>query len=123
MLPRSEIGFGCVGLIFVCSYVTEYVLQGHRVVHNNVILSLHRLLRFPPSDEGRPRSELISLDSLGLLDDSGAYMLQASIRLHDGGNPEIIALGVKELNALKAELKGVVELKLVDRLSLDTRAK
>lgn len=43
--------------------------------------------------------------------------------MSDGSKPELMTRGIKELLALKEMLKGVVELAVVDRLSLDTRVK
>lgn len=105
------------------SFISDYVLEGHRFIHNNVILLLHRVLQFsaeakreimsqssnPPCNMPRP------------LDDSGGYILQASVRLQDKGKPEVLTAGLNELENFKARMKGVVDLKAPDRLSLDTR--
>ena len=58
-----------------------------------------------------------------LIDSSGAYILQASVRVMDGTKPEIVTAATKELLAAQTELKGVVRLRVVDRLALDTRVK
>ncbi|MCJ1467206.1 Mediator of RNA polymerase II transcription subunit 18 [Pseudocyphellaria aurata] len=55
-----------------------------------------------------------------LLDPSGTYILQAALRVSDGTNPEPTTLGITELLALNEMLKGVVELTVGERLSLDT---
>ncbi len=54
---------------------------------------------------------------------SGAYVLQASVRLQDGNRPESITLGLNELKNIKEMMKGVVDLEPGDRLALDTRVK
>jgi mediator of RNA polymerase II transcription subunit 18, fungi type len=114
-----------VRLTSVDRFVTEYVVEGHRLVHSNIVLRLQRVLQFPGGSEGlsSPRSSFPSFDSLNVLDESGAYMLQAAIRLQDGTKPELVTNGVGELNALKADLKGIVDLQMVERLSMDTRVK
>ncbi|KAI9829082.1 MAG: Mediator of RNA polymerase II transcription subunit 18 [Thelocarpon impressellum] len=108
---------------FGYSYVSEYILEGHRVIHNNVILLLHRVLQFPPSDGGEQgaRQKLPPFESLVPLDPSGTYILQASIRVHDGSKPESMTLGINELKGLKDVMRGVVDLEVGDRLALDTR--
>ena len=105
------------------SYVSEYLLEGHRVVHNNAVLLLHRVLRFPASDGGdpQPRQTLPPYADLTPLDLSGAWVLQASLRVQDGNKPESMTLGIDELKALKDTLRGVVDLEVGDRLALDTR--
>ncbi len=66
---------------------------------------------------------LSDLSSWSLLDPSGAYLLQASVRVQDGGKPESMTLAVNELLAIRETLKGLVELEPGDRLAMDTRVK
>ncbi|KAI9676782.1 MAG: Mediator of RNA polymerase II transcription subunit 18 [Trizodia sp. TS-e1964] len=109
----------------------EYVLEGHQAIHNNIILHLFRIRRFPKRSQSQaasnsgpsPLKRLPPLKSLRLLDPSGGYILQASIRLQDGGKPESISLGVDELKQFKELTKGVIELDAGERLALDTRVK
>ncbi|KAI9715964.1 MAG: hypothetical protein M1812_005598 [Candelaria pacifica] len=110
---------------FMDNYVSEYILEGHQVIHNNVMLLLHRILRFPPSQEQLtgPYNRLHDLQGYPPVDTSGAYVLQASVRLQDGNRPESISLGLNELKSMKKMMKGVVELEPGDRLALDTRVK
>jgi mediator of RNA polymerase II transcription subunit 18, fungi type len=61
--------------------------------------------------------------TLTALDPSDAYLLQASVRVADGAQPELLAQGGSELTALRTALKGVVELEPGDRMALDTRVK
>ena len=125
------------------SFVDEYILDGHRLIYNNVIFLLHRLLKFPALDATNPnnqagtqngqsndgaktlspRKKIPPLNYLQPFDPSGTYVLQASIRVMDGAKPELVTAATKELIAVQAELKGVVGLRVVDRLALDTRIK
>ena len=41
----------------------------------------------------------------------------------DGAKPELVTAATEELLAVQVELKGVVGLRVVDRLALDTRIK
>lgn len=99
--------------------------EGDRFIHQNIILSLHRLLPAPASggSQGSPPKEAPQLDTLKPLDPSNAYVLQASIRIQEGSKPESISVGINELKAFKELMKGVVELDVGDRLALDTRVK
>ena len=122
----------------LASYLSEYALEGHRVIHNNVIILLHRLLRAP----GRRRSKgdasahslhdqmrVVSLntvpdfESWTPIDPSGTYLLQASVRVQDGSKPESMTIATNELDTLKEMMKGVVELGAAERLSMDTRVR
>ena len=58
-----------------------------------------------------------------LLDPSGAYLVQACIRVQDGSKVEIVNRGMTELLNLKETLRGVVDLDIGDRLAMDSRAR
>ena len=102
-----------------------YVLEGHQYIHENVVLFLHRVLLnpdlHPPSKA--PRQTLPKFEDFSPLDPSGAYILQASVRLMDNPGPDIVNRGQAELLKFQNDIKGVVDLKLTDRLALDTRVK
>ncbi|KAF2833829.1 hypothetical protein CC86DRAFT_339421 [Ophiobolus disseminans] len=106
-------------------FVTEYYVEGHRFVHGNVIAYLHRVLHEPGvrSLEEAPKTSLPSFSSLQLLDLSGAYMLEAKVRVQDFKEAAVLESGVNELKEFQKQMKGCVELGLPDRLSLDTRVK
>ncbi|KAH7030537.1 mediator complex, subunit Med18 [Macrophomina phaseolina] len=106
-------------------YVSEYIDEGSQFVHQNATILLHRILRFPSSDQSRdrPLESLPPLNDLELLDKSGAYVLQVSIKINDNYKPETRDKAQAELLALKAMLKGVVDLEPAERLALDTRVK
>lgn len=70
-----------------------------------------------PAERLPPYKAMLPLDS------SGSYILQASLLVADGASPDLIQTGADRLLALKDRLKLLVPLELVDRLSLDTRAK
>ena len=105
------------------SYVTEYVLQGHRLIYGNIILLLHQILRYHDDTEPRnePRSTMPGIDALHPLDGSSSYLLQAAVRVQDGSKPNVVTQGQNELLRLKEMMKGSIDLRVVDRLSLDTR--
>jgi mediator of RNA polymerase II transcription subunit 18 len=54
---------------------------------------------------------------------SGAYILEAKIRVQDFKDATILESGVNELKEFQKQMMGCVELFLADRLSLDTRVK
>ena len=57
------------------------------------------------------------------LDPQNSYILSATIRIADGSKPSLVKIAQQELDALKTRLKGVVDLRAPDRLSMDTRAR
>ncbi|MCJ1249971.1 Mediator of RNA polymerase II transcription subunit 18 [Trapelia coarctata] len=111
------------------NYTTEYVLQGHRFVHGNLILLLHRPLIVPPISTAdqtntpapHPVHPLPPLETLRPLDLSGGFILQASVRVQDGNRPETMKAATNELVKFKEVMKGVVDMEVGDRLALDTR--
>ncbi|CAO1600993.1 MAG: hypothetical protein LQ349_002631 [Xanthoria aureola] len=74
-------------------------LHGHRLTHNSTSILLFQ----PPSQP--------------------LYILQLAVRVADGTKPALMDRGVKELMALKEQLKGVVDVDVVDRAVLDTRVR
>ena len=105
------------------SYVTEYIQEGHRLVYENIIMLLYRILRYPDetASGSDPRTSAPSLDDLRPVDESGSYLLHASVRVEDGSKPDIVARGQNELLRFREMMKGSVDLRVVDRLCLDTR--
>ncbi|KAI9852880.1 MAG: Mediator of RNA polymerase II transcription subunit 18 [Thelocarpon superellum] len=118
---------------FGYDYLSEYVLEGHRLIYNNIVLLLHRVMLLPMSGTASsadstsagpssgPARHLPNFQSLEALDPTGTYLLQASLRVQDGSKPEAMTLGINELKAFKDMMKGVVDLEVGDRLALDTR--
>ncbi|KAF2127311.1 hypothetical protein P153DRAFT_344843 [Dothidotthia symphoricarpi CBS 119687] len=106
-------------------FVTEYYVQGHRYVHGNVVISLHRVLHEPGvrNLQQAPKTTLPPFAALDLLDPSGAYVLEAKVRVQDFNNATVLESGVNELKRFQTQMKGCVELSIPDRLSLDTRVR
>lgn len=107
------------------SFVTEYYVEGHRFVLGNVIIFLHRVLHEPGvrNLEEKPKTSLPAFSALQLLDVSGAYVLEAKVRVQDFKDASILERGVGELKDFQKQMAGCVELSLPDRLALDTRVK
>jgi mediator of RNA polymerase II transcription subunit 18, fungi type len=92
-------------------------------VLNNTVIFLHRILRWqkpihPPSINTKVRSS----EHLKPLDPSGGYMVEAKVRLSDS-NPTLLKIGEDQLLGLRSRLIGVVDMKMPERLALDTRVK
>ncbi|KAF2085871.1 hypothetical protein K490DRAFT_45642 [Saccharata proteae CBS 121410] len=104
-------------------YVSEYIDEGHRFVHHNAVIFLHRILCLPVSGRDSPLPALPALNILQPLDTSGGYVIQVCVRLQDSSKPEIMEKGLAEVMNVKNTLKGVVELEPAERLALDTRLK
>lgn len=95
------------------------------MVHNDVILRLRRVLCFAPSTgaSGLERGSLPALSDLVLLDTSGGWVLEATVRVEDRSKPALVRAGSEQLLALRSELRGAIELRVPERLSMDTRVK
>ncbi|KAF2692286.1 hypothetical protein K458DRAFT_286095 [Lentithecium fluviatile CBS 122367] len=106
-------------------FVSEYYIEGHRFVHGNVVIFLYRLLHEPGvrSLETAPKVDLPAFSALQPFDPSGAYMLEAKVRVQDLNTPAVLENGVGQLKAFRQQMKGCVELELPDRLAMDTRVK
>ncbi|KAI9708021.1 MAG: Mediator of RNA polymerase II transcription subunit 18 [Bogoriella megaspora] len=114
-----------LALIKYTSFVGEYIIEGSRFIHGNVILLLHKVLRHPqpPATTVDPTIPLESLAPYQPLDESGVYLLEASVRIEDASKPEVVTQGQNELLSFKETMKGSVEMKTVTRLAMDTRAR
>jgi mediator of RNA polymerase II transcription subunit 18 len=73
--------------------------------------------------EAAPKTSLPPFASLQLLDMSGAYILEAKVRVEDYKEASVLEAAVEELKKFQTQMKGCVELVLPDRLALDTRVK
>ena len=100
-------------------------MEGNRFVLNNVVVFLHRVLHEPGvrSLETTPKVDPPAFAALKPFDPSGAYILEAKVRVQDLNNQAVVEEGVNELKAFQKQMKGCVELDIPDRLSLDTRVK
>lgn len=95
----------------------EYVTETQRFVVNDVVLSLQRVLVYTPVEV------VPELKSCKLLDASGAFVVEATVRIEDRASPPLVLAAVEQLNALRNELRGVIAFKAPERLSMDSRVK
>ncbi|GAB7348237.1 hypothetical protein MBLNU459_g6231t2 [Dothideomycetes sp. NU459] len=105
------------------NYVTEFLTEGHRLVHKNIVLSLFRILRISNEQQTVPAESLPSLSSLTPLDASGAFVLEARIRIEDRTKPSLISAATDELGVFRDLMKGSIDMRAPDRLALDTRVR
>lgn len=73
--------------------------------------------------ETAPKVDPPAFDALKPFDPSGAYMLEAKVRVQDYNNQAVLEDGLEELKGFQKQMKGCVELDIPDRLSLDTRVR
>ncbi|KAI5202310.1 hypothetical protein E4T39_04816 [Aureobasidium subglaciale] len=92
-------------------------------VYKNMVLTLFRLLRASDVPQQAPLPMLPSLESLKPLDTSGTFLLEACIRIDDRTKPNLVAAASDEMNAFRDLMKGSVDMKVPERLSLDTRVR
>ncbi|CAG5182151.1 uncharacterized protein ALTATR162_LOCUS10017 [Alternaria atra] len=106
-------------------FVTEFYVEGYRFVHGNVVIFLYRILHEPGvrNVQKAPKATLPTWKGLKLLDPSGVYTLQATVRIEDFNNAAVLETGVTELKRFQTQMKGCVNLALPDRLALDPRVK
>ncbi|KAI4852287.1 hypothetical protein E4T44_01584 [Aureobasidium sp. EXF-8845] len=104
-------------------FVNEFFVEGHRFVHKNMVLTLFRLLRADETPQQAPLTALPNLDFLKPLDVSGAFVLEACVRIDDRTKPNLMSTASDELGAFRNLMKGSVEMKVPERLSLDTRVR
>ncbi|KAF4553299.1 Med18-like protein [Elsinoe fawcettii] len=103
-------------------FVNEYFTEGFRFVYRDTVLHLYRVLVAQP-EEGNMgmRKKLPALEEMTLLDGSGAFVLEATVRVEDRSKPALVQTATEQLLALRNELKGAIDLRVPERLSMDTR--
>jgi mediator of RNA polymerase II transcription subunit 18 len=106
-------------------FLGQQYFLGHRFVIGNVIVRIFRVLvthQLLPSDkvlEGLP----LPLSDLQLLDPSNTYMVEVSVRMEDRKNTKIAEQAIAELQSFQNAVDGVIDLRVPQRLALDTRVK
>lgn len=100
----------------------HHIRSGHFFVYGNVVFRLFRVL-LPRGDvQDVFEAPEIQRDAK-LLDPSGTYMIETSVRLEDRTNSRLAEQASKELLEAKKLLHGSIDLYVPDRLALDTRIK
>lgn len=92
-------------------------------MHKNLVLTLFRILRASDAPQQSPLNALPTLESLNPLDVSGAFVLEACVRIDDRTKPNLVSTASDELAAFRDLMKGSVDMKVPERLSLDTRVR
>jgi mediator of RNA polymerase II transcription subunit 18 len=111
-------------LLTASSYVSQYVLEGHKFYDQDMTLFVHQVLKMPQAPDEQAiatNTPIPPISELQPLDGSKAFVLQASIEAVDGNNPEVKEKAVQQLMVMKETLKQAVTLAPGDRLALDTR--
>ena len=57
------------------------------------------------------------------LDPSGTWLVEAVVRVEDGSNSKLMEQAMQELMSFKKQMEGSVEMRVPDRLAMDTRVK
>ncbi|KAK5053764.1 hypothetical protein LTR84_001725 [Exophiala bonariae] len=109
---------------FGYEYVSRYMLTGSKFYDIDTTLYLHKVLVLPQTSVESAMTDLSFLSNISELpelDGSGGALLQTSIDVVDGNNPELKDKATRQLLALKEGFKQAVDLTPGDRLALDTR--
>ncbi|EME84001.1 uncharacterized protein MYCFIDRAFT_195181 [Pseudocercospora fijiensis CIRAD86] len=115
----------------------QFITEANRFVHNNVVTRLYRMRQAPDSQgkssqvfrmHGADLSDPISSTVLfpkdqKLIDPSGSWIIETSIRVEDGNNSNLTDKAKQELLAFKETMDGALDLIAPDRLALDSRVK
>jgi len=94
-------------------FVKEYARQGYQFVSSSVLISLFQLLAPPPTST-------TSTTTMQILD--ATWILEASVIVSSDDHAAMTA-ATEQLKALRAELRGVCDLEVVDRMALDSRVR
>ncbi|KAF7193535.1 Mediator of RNA polymerase II transcription subunit 18 [Pseudocercospora fuligena] len=115
----------------------QFLTEANRFVHNNVVTRLYRMRQAPESAGKRPQEYTMHSADLSdpisspapfpkdqkLIDPSGSWIIEVSIRVEDGNNSTLTDKAKQELLAFKETMDGALDLIAPDRLALDSRVK
>ena len=116
-----------IGYLDELGYIheTEFWTYGTRFYYGNVIIEITQIYVNDTAAvrdlEAEFSNKDITLTTLKLLDPSRSYHIKAYVNVSSLNDLESVAVGVKSLEALKKELSELVELKIPDRLAMDSR--
>ncbi|KAK3671841.1 hypothetical protein LTR78_008206 [Recurvomyces mirabilis] len=107
-------------------YCNQFLASpGHRFIHNNLIIRISRILTVPdgtgalePLDAPVPE-----VRECRVVDSSGAYLFEVTVRVEDGANSKLVEMGMGEILGFRRLVEGVVDLRVPERLALDSRIK
>jgi len=112
--------------------VVNYCVEGQRLVCKDVVISLYRCLLLPTGFETQDGETVAAttdsltvsaLKGLDLLDPSGAFLLEATVRVEDRTKTALVQAATEALGRFRNEMRGSVDMRVPERLSLDTRVK
>ncbi|KAI5359957.1 Putative mediator complex, subunit Med18 [Septoria linicola] len=102
----------------------QYVQTGNRFVRDNVIV---KILRYYSHHGQMPQDPIdaapVVASKLKLVDGSGTWLIEVTIRVEDGADTDLNDKAIKELMSFQSSVTGALDLIAPDRLALDTRVK
>lgn len=115
---------------FGFEFASWYSVRGHRVYHRETTVFSYQVFR--PLEQAVSQPAIASrLDQLGLslrdpstlhpVDPSGAYLVQASVDVVDGNVQALKDQAIQQLGDIAHVLRAAIDLRVADRLALDTR--
>jgi len=95
----------------------EYILKGHRLIHNDIIITLFQIFKSRTAHELK--------DGVDAIDPSSGWILQAVVNVENATEQTLVTQALEQLRLLKADLASSLglELEIVDRMLLDTRTR
>jgi len=107
------------------SKVGDYYIEGQRLTCRDLAISLYRHILPDQADDGTTEGkvDVFKLDGMKLLDPSGAFIVEATVRIDDRTKPALVQTATEELNWFRSETKGSIDMRVPERLSLDTRVR
>ncbi|ODV96853.1 hypothetical protein PACTADRAFT_32353 [Pachysolen tannophilus NRRL Y-2460] len=109
------------------SLETEFWIKGVRFYHNDIIIEIYRI--YVKSDNistvivpiGEKEQDLAKLYKLELLDKTGKFFVKCFVNVERQTGVESITKANKQLDLLKNELSGLIDLEIPDRIAMDSR--
>lgn len=95
----------------------EYILKGHRLIHNDIIITLFQIFK--------PHTLHEIKDGIDPIDPSSGWILQAVVNVENATEQVLATQALEQLKSLKTDLSQNLglELEVVDRMLLDTRTR
>ncbi|CZT17391.1 uncharacterized protein RCC_03225 [Ramularia collo-cygni] len=103
-------------------YRHQYTLSGHQFVAGNIVIRVYRFHEEEYAGNPINRDLFVPTES-NLIDQSGAWVVEAVVRVEDPSITKIMDAAKRELAHFRVAMEGALDLYAPDRLTLDTRVR
>ena len=104
-------------------FISQHVASGSRFVNGNVVIRITKIFIPSRTNDEPLRAAPPTADNLQPFDPNGTYVIEAYLRAEDGISNTLREKAIAELLAFVKSVDGSIDLRMTNRLALDTAVK